>query len=98
MEFSRLQNVTIRDFRSVRGSLYVPLDAPVVLIHGPNGTGKTSVMTAIELALTGASETLRRTDSEYLQHLVHVESDGSEISLTASSRDGEEHSQRVALP
>lgn len=48
-----LEAVTISNFRSIRGSVTIPLDAPVVLIHGLNGAGKTSVLAAIELALTG---------------------------------------------
>ena len=48
-----LQAITVSNFRSIRGSVTVPLDAPVVLIHGLNGAGKTSVLAAIELALTG---------------------------------------------
>lgn len=48
-----LEAITISNFRSIRGSVTVPLDAPVVLIHGLNGAGKTSVLAAIELALTG---------------------------------------------
>jgi len=48
-----LQAITISNFRSIRGTVTVPLDAPVVLIHGLNGAGKTSVLAAIELALTG---------------------------------------------
>lgn len=48
-----LEAITVSNFRSIRGSVTVPLYAPVVLIHGLNGAGKTSVLAAIELALTG---------------------------------------------
>jgi len=48
-----LDAIKISNFRSIRGTVTVPLDAPVVLIHGLNGAGKTSVLAAIELALTG---------------------------------------------
>lgn len=49
----RLKSVTVTDFRSIRGTVTVPLDSPVVLIHGQNGSGKTSLLSAIELGLTG---------------------------------------------
>ena len=44
-----LKSITVTNFRSIKGSVTVPLDAPVVLIHGQNGTGKTSLLSAIEL-------------------------------------------------
>jgi DNA repair protein SbcC/Rad50 len=37
----RLTSVSLTDFRSIRGNVYTSLDAPVVLIHGSNGAGKT---------------------------------------------------------
>jgi DNA repair protein SbcC/Rad50 len=93
-----LKGVTIRDFRSIRGTIFVPLDAPVVLIHAPNGAGKTSVMTAIELALTGQSATLRRTDAHYLQHLVHMDAVGSEITIKSRTAEADEVIHTVRLP
>lgn len=80
---SRLTSLTVTDFRSIRGSITVPLDAPVVLIHGQNGSGKTSLLSAIELALTGAIPSFARADSSYVQHLVHKDADTSAISLSA---------------
>lgn len=67
----RINSLTIRNFRSIRGDINVSLDAPAVLIHGPNGTGKTSLLSAIELGLTGAVASLARFDPEYLTHLPH---------------------------
>lgn len=49
----RLKSLVIENFRSLRGKVVVPLDAQVVLIHGTNGMGKTSVLSALELGLTG---------------------------------------------
>ena len=74
----RLKFLTVDDFRSIRGSVGVSLDAPAVLIHGPNGTGKTSLLAAMELALTGAVPSLARFDEEYLSYLPHkLAKDGS---------------------
>jgi len=63
-----LDTITITDFRSIRGTLAVPLVAPVVLIHGNNGTGKSTVMSALELALTGQVEGVDRAEREHLVH------------------------------
>jgi DNA repair protein SbcC/Rad50 len=67
----RLKTLSVEDFRSIRGPVSVSLDAPVVLIHGPNGTGKTSLLSAIEFALTGAVPSLQRMDPNYINYLPH---------------------------
>lgn len=67
----RLKSLLVKDFRSIRGTQRLSLDAPVVLIHGPNGTGKTSLLSAIEFGLTGAVASLGRFDPGYLEHLPH---------------------------
>jgi exonuclease SbcC len=70
----RLKSLVVEDFRSIRGTQHLSLDAPAVLIHGPNGTGKTSLLSAIEFGLTGAVASFSRFDPDYLQHLPHKKS------------------------
>nr|WP_269457803.1 AAA family ATPase [Microterricola viridarii] len=59
----------VSDFRRLEGTRELPLDAPIVLIHGPNGTGKTSVLSALELALTGGIRSMERQSDRYRAHL-----------------------------
>ena len=66
-----LKELDITNFRSIRGHIHAPLDANVVLIHGENGAGKTSLLSAIELALTGSVQSLRRADPGYVRQLLH---------------------------
>jgi DNA repair exonuclease SbcCD ATPase subunit len=66
-----LKSLDINNFRSIRGHVYAPLDAKVVLLHGENGAGKTSLLSAIELALTGRVRSLERADPEYEKQLLH---------------------------
>ena len=61
----------IKNFRSIRGQVHAPLDAKVVLVHGENGAGKTSLLSAIELALTGKVQSLERADPGYEKQLLH---------------------------
>lgn len=68
---ARLTSLVVEDFRSIRGAQRISLDAPAVLIHGPNGTGKTSLLSAIEFGLTGAVASLGRFDPQYVEHLPH---------------------------
>lgn len=81
-----LRTLEITNFRSIRGHIHVPLDAKVVLIHGENGAGKTSLLSAIELGLTGSVQALRRTDPDYACQLLHRStSEGSVTVETASA-------------
>ncbi|MCE7482434.1 AAA family ATPase [Microbacterium profundi] len=64
-----IRRLMISDFRRIEGTRELPFDAPVVLIHGPNGTGKTSVLSALELALTGEIRSMERQSDRYRAHL-----------------------------
>ena len=52
-EFDRIVEVGACDFRSLRGENGIETDAEIVLVFGENGAGKTSLLSAIEMALTG---------------------------------------------
>jgi len=64
-----LQSLYVQDFRRLEGHYTFALDAPIVLIHGPNGIGKTSVLSALELALTGDVRSMSRQDERYTAHI-----------------------------
>lgn len=66
-----LKSLDVNNFRSIRGQIHAPLDAKVVLIHGENGAGKTSLLSAVELALTGTVQSLERADPSYEKQLLH---------------------------
>lgn len=66
-----LRSLDISNFRSIRGQIHAPLDAKVVLVHGENGAGKTSLLSAMEFALTGTVQSLERADPGYEKQLLH---------------------------
>lgn len=66
-----LKSLDVTNFRSIRGHIHAPLDAKVVLVHGENGAGKTSLLSSIELALTGRVQSLERADKGYARQLLH---------------------------
>lgn len=49
----RLKELIVENFRSIAGRCVIPLDGSITLVHGANGAGKTSLLSAIELAATG---------------------------------------------
>jgi exonuclease SbcC len=71
MSDNLLRHLEITNFRSIKGTIQAPLDANIVLIHGENGAGKTSLLSAIELALTGRVISLQRADPQYMSQLLH---------------------------
>ena len=82
-----LASLDVTNFRSIRGHVHAPLDARVVLVHGENGAGKTSLLSAIELALTGGVQSLRRADPAYARQLLHRSADQGGVAL-ATTGDG----------
>lgn len=90
-----LKGLSVRNFRSIKGEINVPLDANVVLVHGENGSGKTSILSAVELALTGKIQSLLRADPAYSNQIlfrgaangsvsVQVEGQGRDRSFASS--------------
>ncbi|RWE28914.1 MAG: hypothetical protein EOS78_31225 [Mesorhizobium sp.] len=95
MSAAQLSSITLTNFRSIKGTITVPLDAPIVLIHGANGAGKTSLLSAIELALTGQVASLQRVDPDYAAHLVHKDAKSAELKIETSGLKRNEASLKV---
>lgn len=68
MSAAEFRTIAISDFRSIRGQVAIALNAPVVLLHGANGAGKSTVMSALKLALTGSVSDVDAPDHEHLVH------------------------------
>lgn len=83
-----LRGISISDFRRLEGTRFLALDAPIVLLHGHNGAGKTSVLSALELALTGEIRSMRRHDQRYTAHLPSHGRDFATLSVTVSESLG----------
>ena len=49
----RIKSISLKDFRGFAGSHKLDTDADIVLISGPNGFGKTSLLEALVLLMTG---------------------------------------------
>ena len=84
----RLTGFEVENFRSIRGKIEASLDADVVLVHGENGAGKTSLLSAIELALTGQIPSLRNADTGYQTQLLHRGTATGKVSVGAEGAGG----------
>lgn len=89
-----LRHLEVTNFRSIKGTIQAPLDAKMVLVHGENGAGKTSLLSAIELVLTGRVISLQRADPQYMSQLLHRSSaqgaaDHGSIRLQTEGMPGE---------
>jgi len=87
MDGPRLYGILIENFRSIDRKVEVRLDAPVVLVHGQNGAGKTSLLLAIELALTGGIPSMERADTRYKQQLLHQGTSEGRVVLNLAAVD-----------
>lgn len=74
-----IRSIAVSDFRRLSGTRTLPLDAPIVLLHGPNGSGKTSILSALELGLTGHIRSMQRQDPRYTAHLPFLGQDFATI-------------------
>jgi exonuclease SbcC len=83
MTVTRLESISVNNFRSIGGRITVPLDGQVVIIYGQNGGGKTSLLSALEFSLTGSIEAMERVDANYREHLVHRGANAASISISA---------------
>lgn len=93
-----LRGISINDFRSLEGARVLPLDAPIVLLHGHNGAGKTSVLSALELALTGEIRSMRRHDPRYTAHLPYHGRDFATLNVEVSSQlSGDRSPERITV-
>jgi len=90
---SRFLELQLTSFRAFNGKQVIPLDADVILIHGQNGTAKTSLLAGLEFALTGGVCDLQTYSDDYPRCLKHH---GATENLSATIRfrdaDGTEQS------
>jgi len=65
---TQIQQVRISGFKRIRNTLDVDLSRPLTILVGDNGVGKTTILEAIHLALTGLyrGESIRRALSQTL--------------------------------
>jgi exonuclease SbcC len=93
---NRLKSLEIEGFRSFQNEVSLDLDADVILIYGKNGSGKTSLVSAIEMAITGSVYDLARFTDDYPRCLKNVkwEKDGF-VRLSMVTPDGEARIERV---
>lgn len=97
MNSPRLEHIELSNFRSIRGCVSIPLNADIVLIHGSNGTGKTSFLSGLELGLTGKISTLASMSDHYAEHLLHEGTMDGAVRLQISQSPSEKSFTQIDL-
>lgn len=94
---TRVKSLKVEAFRAYRNSKTFDLSAPITVLYGQNGLGKTSLFDAIDFACTGKIGRLFRHDQrspeEFARLATHLDCDPSEahvrIELARTAGDGE---------
>lgn len=97
MNGPRLEKLEVLGFRSINDIVDIRLDAPMVLVHGHNGAGKTSLLSALELALTGSVPSLERIDKGYRKQLVNYDAGIGSVRVQASGLEDQFDGTGIAL-
>jgi AAA domain len=89
---ARLDKLTLTDYRLPGSRFWELTGKRVHLIHGANGTGKSSLAEALELAVTGSVEriTTHEADADYAEIIRHSQAEQGRpaaISITLSGKD-----------
>ena len=82
----RLKSITIEGFRAFSRQATIDLDADVILLQGPNGVGKTSLLDAILWALAG---TIARFAERGTPISTYAREGRARVKLTMSGNDGD---------
>jgi DNA repair exonuclease SbcCD ATPase subunit len=82
----RLKSITIEGFRAFSRQATIDLDADVILLQGPNGVGKTSLLDAILWALAG---TIARFAERGTPISTYAREGRARVELTMSGNDGD---------
>ncbi|WP_243670979.1 AAA family ATPase [Vulcanisaeta sp. JCM 16161] len=77
----RINELFIRDFRGFRGEHRVKFSDGINIVHGPVGSGKTSIVQAIEYALYGTQLEVKERVSK-IADLINEDADSSLVKLT----------------
>ncbi|MGO7450551.1 AAA family ATPase [Rhizobium leguminosarum] len=81
-----MKSITIEGFRAFGRQATIDLDADVILLHGPNGVGKTSLLDAILWALAG---TIARFAERGTPISTYAREGRARVELTISGNDGD---------
>ncbi len=90
----RLVELQVEGFRVFNEAQTIPLDADIVLIYGPNGTGKTSLISALECAVTGSISDLERFKSDFPLCLANKKAEKCSVAVIVRD-EGTLRTQRV---
>ncbi|RLE72728.1 MAG: hypothetical protein DRJ37_02195, partial [Thermoprotei archaeon] len=87
----RLKRVEVEGFKIFSENRSLNFDAPIIVILGPIGTGKTSILEAIEYALYGNLYSVKVRRELRAEDLINDFSDNLSVSLVLADENGTEY-------
>ncbi len=84
----RLEKIEVEGFKAFSEQCSLNLDAPIVVILGPIGTGKTSILEAIEYALYGILYSVKVRRELKVEDLINDFSNGLSVKLVLKDEKG----------
>ncbi len=86
---TKLETITIKNFRAYRKQQVFTLGADVTVLYGPNGFGKTSFFDAVDFAVTGELGRIKSSSETHFRKTAqHLDSDSEESVVSLSFRSG----------
>ena len=83
----KLEQVTIENYRAIE-RLELPLHPQLTVLHGGNGHGKTSVLNAVAVGLSGIPKVLNSPTRDVLRILETDQRRSGRLSVTLTTTDG----------
>ncbi len=86
-----LREIEVEGFRGIKNKVAFKVEKPLVVLLGPTGSGKSSILRAVEFALFGATREIRKRQLKKSDLLNDLSSE-ARVRLTLAAEDGKEYS------
>lgn len=91
----KIESLEIHSFRGIRNSI-LKMNGKSLLIFGENGTGKSSIVNAIEFSLTNDINSLKgASELKLVKHAPHIKSDSDDLEIITTFDNGDKITKKI---